>query len=494
MKYVCAIIMLMLANPELTFPQDTLMLTLEKSLSLALQQGYAIQNASEQYLSSKRNYEAQELSSATTVDLNLKVPDYSESLTNQFNPLTQRYEFYQLQSTLLRSTLSVNQPVTFTGGTVSLSGDFFQRNQLSGTSGTSQTINDYFSYFQVSVRQPILTPNVQSITVNRASLELNRASSDYIRHQLDIIYEVTNAFYTAYRLSRQEQISREQVEQNEDSYATARSKYVSGLIPEVEMLQTEVDLVTSRNQQLNDQREASQAKNALKLLIGLPLEGEISLTSELKYTPVEIDLKTAIEKALLNRLELLSAKQSLELSAMDIELASSRRHLRLDLTASYGLNRNDTQLESVLRDFGRTRNIALEVTVPIFDWGRHAREVETAEAQYKSAELTYANTGQQIRQEIIDLVSRVRVAESRIQVLVKSIEVAQKSYEISLERFRVGTITRNDLAQAQQRLTNSKLNSLIALIDYRTGLADLTRKTLWDFEKNEPVSVEPPHE
>src|ERR1051325_9069788 len=110
----------------------------------------------------------------------------------------------------------------------------------------------------------------------------------------------------------------------------------------------------------------------------------------------------------------------------------------------------------------------------------------------KSAELTYANTEQQIRQEIIDLLSRISVAESRIEVLAKSVEVAQKGYELSRERFRAGTITRNDICEAQQRLTNSKLNNLVALIDYRLGVADLTRKTLWDFEGNRPADPPAP--
>jgi outer membrane protein TolC len=179
---------------------------------------------------------------------------------------------------------------------------------------------------------------------------------------------------------------------------------------------------------------------------------------------------------------------------MDVDLASSRRHVRFDLTASYGLNRNDTRIESAFQDFGRTRTVALELSVPLFDWGRHSLEVEAAEAQEKSAELTYLNTEQQVRQEIIDLVSQISVAISRIQVLAKSVDVAQKGYEISLERFRAGTITRNDLAQAQQRLTTSKLNNLIALIDYRLGIADLSRKTLWDFEKDQPVEVAFPQE
>ena len=469
--------------------QPTTELTLEKCLALTFQQSYSMQNAVQQYIAAKKSYEAQVLSTATTVDLTFRLPDYNESLTNQFNPTTQRYEFYQLQTNQLRSDLSINQPITWTGGRLSLSGYFFKRDQNSGMTGSSQQINDYFSNFQVELRQPLFYPNTLKINRDQAALRLDEAYSSFQRDQLDVIYQVTYAFYTAFRLAEQEKISLEQVKQNEESYETAKGKFSAGLIPEVDKLQSEVDLATSQNQQLSDLRESSSAKNALKVMLGLPLEKDISLKADLRFSPIGFDEKTAVEKALQHRAELLNAQRARDVSRMDVELASSRRHVKFDLTASYGLNKTDTLLATTFRQFDRSRAIALEITVPVFDWGLHAREVEAAEAQMKSADLTYAYTEQQIRQEIIDLISRIKAAESRIQVLGKSVEVAQKSYEISIERFRTGTATRNDLAQAQQRLTTSKLSNLVALIDYQMGLADLTRKTLWNFEKNQPAEI-----
>jgi hypothetical protein len=48
------------------------------------------------------------------------------------------------------------------------------------------------------------------------------------------------------------------------------------------------------------------------------------------------------------------------------------------------------------------------------------------------------------------------------------------------------------LALEQNRLTQARTNSLNAIIDYKQALADLRRKTLWDFEKDEPVKIEVP--
>jgi outer membrane protein TolC len=485
---------LLLLCTSLTIAQEPTELTLDQCIALAFRQSFPMQTATQQFIASKKSYEAQALSVASSLDLTVNAPEYNESLSSQFDPVSQTYQFYYLQTNYTQSNLTLSQPVAPTGGTLTLTGEFYKLNQTTVQTGSSINEEDYFSNFLVQIRQPLFYPNTLKITRDQANLQLQESYSTFGRNQLDALYQIISAFYNAYQLSQQEQISGDQVKQNQESYETAQNKYGAGLIPEVDLLQSEVDLATSQNQKLSDHHDCSSAKNTLKVLLGLPLDKEITLIADTNYSPIAVDESTAVSKALQNRAELLNAQRDRDLADMNIDLVSSQRHVRFDLTASYGLNRNDTQFDEVFHNFDRSRAISLQMTLPIFDWSRHAREVESAEAQFKNAELNYANTEQQIRQEIIDLISRISEVQSRIQLLHKSVEVAQKGYDISLERFRAGTETRNDLAQAQQRLTTSRLNNLVALIDYRLSIADLTRKTFWDFEKNQPVEIKYPEE
>ena len=482
---IAVLTFLLLVGPA--HAQKKFILTIGQSIDLALKQGYAVRNATSQYLSAKKSYESALRKLRTSVDLSIDLPSFSESLTNQFNPLTQRYEFYQLKTTRIQTGLTINQPVVFTGGTLTLRESVFGRDQVSGLTGFSRSGKDFFNNFLVEFRQPLLTPNLHRVSSDRASIGIEQVESDFVRNQLDVIYNVTESFFSLYQLTQRLEISKEQVKQNLESFETARNKYGAGLIPEVDVLQSEVDLVTSQNDVLNTQRELERTKNAFRLLVGLSSEDDVEVTAEITYQPAVIDSSKAIRAALENRSEVRNAERNKELRLLDIDVASSRSDFRFDLTATYGFNRNDTVLERIFRDFGRTRSAALTVSIPLFDWGSNSLEIEAAEAQHQNAVATHEYVRQQVRQEIIDLMNRIKVAESRIRVLEKVVAVAQKGYDISLARYRSGTINRNDLAQAQQRLTSAKINNLSALIDHRIGLADLKRKTLFDFEKNEPV-------
>ena len=78
--------------------------------------------------------------------------------------------------------------------------------------------------------------------------------------------------------------------------------------------------------------------------------------------------------------------------------------------------------------------------------------MEAAEIDYRNAKSQKDYVLQLVRQQTMDMLKRISVAQSRNEVLQKSVAVAQQIYDISLQRFRNGTVNRNDLAQAQQRL------------------------------------------
>jgi outer membrane protein len=144
----------------------------------------------------------------------------------------------------------------------------------------------------------LLTPNTSAITQTGNEIAVEQAETDFLANQMDLVYNVTESFYTVYQLSRRVEIVGEQVAQNEESYATAKGKFNAGLIPEVEVMQSEVDLAGSRNDLLGTQRELARAKNAFRLLLGIATGEEVVATGEIDYRPVVIDSTVAVESAL----------------------------------------------------------------------------------------------------------------------------------------------------------------------------------------------------
>lgn len=455
-------------------------LTLEDALAIALKESYGIKSAEYSLLSSQKTLEAAKLGLRTSIDMEFNLPSYSKTLSSQFNPLTGIEEFFEVGYTTFESRLFFSQPIVYTNGTFSLVGSLWKRDQFK----QDQEIPiDYYTNLSLRFQQPLFTFNSLLASLSRAEINLRKSERNYTRAEKEVIYTVTSGFYRLYQSKKNVEITKDKVNQIQTSYNTAVNKFKAGLIAEVEALQLEVDLASSKNELLNAERNFNESKDDFKLLIGLPLEELIDVVAELDYEPIVVDSKTAIDFALTNRAELLNAASDIDLQRLSVDEIDSRGNISAMLTANYGINKNDDELRDIFHDFAEDRSLMFTLSVPVLDWGRNGREVESAEANLAMAHLYHQNQKQQIQKEIGAVINKIESAKSRVEVLSKSVEVATKSYDISLARFQAGTITSFDLSQMQLRLTDAKTNSLNALVDYKLAVADLARKTLHDFEK-----------
>lgn len=455
-------------------------LHLADALDIAKKQSYTILSAELSLENSKKNLEAIQLGLRTSVNLEFDLPKFSRSLQSQFNPITGNEQFFEVGNTTLESRLYFTQPIAFTNGTFSLVGSLFGRDQLSGSGGTNR---DYYSNLSLRFRQPLFTFNSLSASLERAEINLEKSKRNFVRAEKELIYNVTSAFFSLYQLKKEVEIAEEKLAQTKISYETAQNKFKAGLVAEVEALQLEVDLAQDKNDLLSLQTRFAEYKNNFKLLIGLSLDDEIDVEEEIVIKDFEIKEDEAVNYAYQNRPDLFNAEADIRLNSLTIEEVSSRGSISAMLNANYGINKNADKFENIFKALAEDRSVTFTVTLPVWDWGKNNSEIQAAEANLKSSELSFRNQKDQIRNEIISIINKIKTARARLEVLTKSALLAQKSYDITVERFKSGTITSFDLTQMQIRLTDAKTNKLKAMVDYKLALADLTRRTLHDFEK-----------
>ncbi len=463
-------------------------LTLEDCLDIAIENSYQARSAREQLRASEASAEAARLSLYSTLDLQFDIPSYDFRLRQQFNTVTRRDEFFSVENLQWLGNVTINQPVIWTNSTLSLSGQFYRLDQKDAAA--NEFFRNFYGDLVLRFSQPLFVPNSQRIALRRAELDFEEAKADYRRSALDLMYSVTEGFYRSYAFQEQRIIQADRVRQQEVSWSTAMRKYKAGLIAEVDALQFEVDLAAARNDLLSAENSLLSRINNFKLLIGLPLADSISLAlSDTTFHGLEIPLDRAIAEAKRTRVDLKRALNNVERGELTLDEVEGRRTIRGDITLNYGLNDVEDRLRAMFLEPSQTRGAMLRVSVPVFDWGRHSRDVEAAEARLRSARFTAENVELTIEQEITDLTRRIASASERVNVLYKSRGVAEKANQINTQRYEVGTIGSIELSQSQTRLLQARLSALEALIDFNVAVADLMRRTSWDFVNDRGVEL-----
>ena len=481
----------------------TLDLTLNDAIALALDDGYRARHLWLDLQDARFQMDAAKRRTRARVNLSLRAPDYAENVQairvpNQL-PIYNRIGMLQWFG-----AVSLAQPFLKTNGELSFGSNFRQLREsvFQEQVNLSERSKRFFSTMSVRFRQPLFAPNQLKLNLERARLRLENQQRAYTSTQLDIIYEITQAFYDFYSAQRSLEIAREDMVQQEQSRDLAQKKYEAGLIPEVEALQMEVALSRSRNRLLQAEGRMARNSDRLKLALGLSLDDSVRVRPDLDLKTFEIDEDRAISHGMRHSASLRQREIYQRLAEINLRETRAAGKLRGEFSASYertGFTNalpEDTSTSDLLdaswNDLRRRpRNLGMEftLTVPLWDSRLNRARVSSARTRLDQRVLDLEDGRQRVVLQIRSAIARIREARDRLEVLRKSEDVALRGYDIDRARFENGSITAQDLTRTRDDLMQSRQAYLDAYIQYQLAVADLKRQTLYDFE-NERSLIE----
>jgi outer membrane protein TolC len=312
---------------------------------------------------------------------------------------------------------------------------------------------------------------------------------------MNIIYNVTQGFYGLYKATREMEISEDKFKNSEEAFRIAKLKAETGRIPEGDMLIAEVAAAQNNAQLSENIGRLAREKDNLKQLIGLDINQEIKIITEIKYDTFQVTLNKAIEEALKNRLEINESELQIKLQKIQLDRARREREIKGNISAYYDIAGLSTTGKGTTEELFRSsfdnfvdrppnRGVTLTFSIPILDWGRGSAKVQKAKAEFNNTVLGKDDQLTTITREVRDIVRTMEESRNRLKIHEKNQEIAKKSYQVSLLRFGNGDITSQQLATEQERLSDSQLAYLDAYITYQLAVVDLKRKTMWNFQNN----------
>ena len=478
---------------SLTVKAETYLLTLQASIDLAKEKSYTMRNLQEDLKIAEYNLKSATSSLKTHIDFSLTMPEFNQTVRTWDD--TTGVSFYSVKRMDYGGMVTVNQPLITNGNIYWETGlnsydDFYNQDR-------SATFNT-----RLRLRQPIdalYGYNAIRSSLKSARLDYERTKKSLRREELNLEYRVSSSYYNLLSLQRSTEIALLDYERQTEANKIAQNKYASGLIREVDALQMEVDLAEAQNSYEVALINQESALNSFKDLLGIELTDSVILKDDLEYTLVTVDADKAVEYALKNRTELRERDIAIEQQAMSIRQRKAEGMVRGyfdayvqktgtsmgDITTTYG----NTIQHSASDFMDRPINYGVGVTVsiPLLDWGENKARVRAAEARQRQNYLAKEELERSIETETRNSVAQLNNNLKRLQLLEKNVAIAEKSFAITLQRFSDGDIDSQTLALERNRLNSAYRSHLSAYIAYQLSLADIMRKTLYDFENDEPI-------
>lgn len=456
-------------------------LTLNKALQVAETGSPDLQQSLLNLERFQKSLEAQRAALKSRFSLDLNPVNYNQS--RRFDNRVS--EWYTNENFETSALFRVAQPILPTDGTISLINEFGWASSNSSASTTDSKV--FYNNLYLNLNQPLFTYNRLKLELKELELTLENANIGYALQRLNLERNVTQFFYNVYLAQMNLSIAKDELENTQKSYDIIKNKVDAGLAAREELYQAELNLATSRSGLQNSEVTFENAKDQLKLYLGMDLFEDFLILADVSANPVPVDLDKAIESGLNSRLELRQREIDIETSQFDMIRVKSQNEFRGDMNLRLGITGDDEKLGNIFNQPTNSPSVALSFNIPLFDWGEKKARIAAQEAAIQSQQLNLDQEEKQIIIGVREVYRNLQNQLNQIEIAKQNEVNAQLTYEINLERYENGDLTGMDLNLFQTQLSEAKISYQQALINYKIELLNLKIQTLYDFEKNEKI-------
>ncbi|AXY41050.1 efflux transporter outer membrane subunit [Halomonas sp. JS92-SW72] len=309
---------------------------------------------------------------------------------------------------------------------------------------------------------------------SEALLEQSLFAHDAVR--LNVIGDVVATYFDLRSAQRQLRITEATAESREETFRLEQLRFDVGESDELALRQAQSELESTLAQLPGQRQRVRVLEGALALLVGMtPAE----LMGELDYGDTDLEaialpdgVPAVLPSELLaRRPDIRSAEAGLIAANAGIGVAEASRLPRFNLGGLLGSAAGDAG--DLFTSAAGTWGLSATVMGPLFDFGRSASRIETAEALAEQAEVQYRATVAQAFNEVRNALVTYEASGERVEAIRRQVTAFERTLELAEVRYREGFVGFIELLDAQRALLAAELALSEAMRDRLTATATL---------------------
>ena len=284
-----------------------------------------------------------------------------------------------------------------------------------------------------------------------------------------IIERVSNAYFQVFTAQEQKNTLESSYSSTEKVRNVIKSLYDNGLSKKIDLDRTNVNLTNIETNIKQSNNGITQAENALKFYMGMPIETKIQLVQEdMAVTPhlldetVNTDERTEV-KVLLKNKELLEYQKKATIA---------NYYPTVNLTANYnwqGLGEkfpltNGSSKGVMWSDYSA---IGLGINIPIFNGFATKAKVQQNQIDIDKLEIDIKDTKLGLDQAYQNAKAQIENSLATLESQKANVKLAEDVLADTKSNYQYGLATLTDLLDAENSLVQAKNNYTRAILDYK---------------------------
>ncbi len=307
-----------------------------------------------------------------------------------------------------------------------------------------------------------------------ASEDYYNLAKEQLKSTVNItVFNVKKTFYGVLLAQEAYDILNESYENAKQNLSNVKAFYEQGLAAEYDKMQAEIKVENIRPQLLDAENSLKNAKNGLKMIIGVDIESDLSLIGQLNYSDNKIadyiDLKST---ALEDNFDIRSLRSKANLDQAQIELAESEYWPTLALFANASYNGQSDDFDFLTYS---SAIVGLNLSINIYNGGRTFHKKQQQEISKMQTETQIHQIKEYLSMDIKTKLNEIEKVKSSLEAQERNVKLAEKAYTMSEVRYKEGAGSQLEVLNADIALKQAKTNRLKSVYEYITALAEIDK-------------------
>jgi outer membrane protein TolC len=313
--------------------------------------------------------------------------------------------------------------------------------------------------------------NLSDLNTLRAARESVGERNFLMQDAKELVTLAVGAAYLQVLTSQARLISaRAQLETAEALYTQTAAQRRTGLLAQVDVNRTQVEVLTQRQRLVSLQTDLTRQKINLARLTGLPPTDQYDVAGDVPYAAAPaLPPDDAIAEALAHRADVKAADAAVRAAERTRSAASAERLPTVSVSADYGAIGN--QFSDALGTFAVIAN----ARVPLWEGGRVEARVQRAEAALRLRRAERDNVRAQVVADVRNALLEVQAATSQVDLATANLATIRETLDLTRQRFQSGITDSLEVVRAQEGVATADLDYINSVFAHNLSKLALAR-------------------
>lgn len=326
----------------------------------------------------------------------------------------------------------------------------------------------------LSINLPLFAPAVyRAMSMTKTDIEL--AVEKSCASELDLINQVTKAYYQLMLAQDSYEVLQGSYKLAEDNFNVVNAKYQQGAVSEFDKISAEVQMRSIKPNVISAANAVTLAKLQLKVLMGITADVDIKtddnltnyesmlFANQLKEEDMSLENNTTMKQFELNMKLLEKNVKSLKTNFMPtLSMSFSYQYQSL-----YNPNINFFDYT-----WSNSSSLMFNLSIPLYRASNFTK-VKSARIQMRQLDWNRIDTERKLNMQVVSYRNNMTASSEQVVSNKENVMQAEKAVQIAGKRYEVGKGTVLELNSSQVSLTQAQLTYNQSIYDYLVAKADL---------------------